>query len=110
MKAVKWLKWKIGAACTVLLILVFQLVRSSPQFQIQVDQQSASKTALDPSDLRQGDDDDVMREWQAQDMPSGDSFRESDFRGTRHSGRGGGDRADVQPQDGGGYDTRTSRS
>ncbi|MBO7748840.1 hypothetical protein I8J29_32180 [Paenibacillus sp. MWE-103] len=120
MKAAKWLKWKIGAACAVLLVLVFQFVRSGPQFQQALDRQAAAKGA-GPDDLQaQADDGDaVMREWQGQaETPSGDGAWQDQGRGGRRFGRHGGQESrdgsgamDARPpQSGDGSDTRTSRS
>ncbi|QHW32429.1 hypothetical protein GZH47_17510 [Paenibacillus rhizovicinus] len=110
MKAAKWLKWKIGTVCAILLVLIFQLVKSSPQFQLQIDDQAASKASPGSIDLRADDDDSVMREWQEQDTPSsGGSFQESDGRQGRRFSRSGEGRGSVQ-QGGNGFDARTSRS
>ncbi|RAP74128.1 hypothetical protein [Paenibacillus montanisoli] len=108
MHAAKWLKWKIGAVCAALLVVVFQLVKSSPQFELQLDRVAAAKnTPEDTPAFQQGQDDSVMQEWQSSvsdDAPGGDRQQR---RGSRHfSGRGD---SGFSSSDGG-SDTRTSRS
>lgn len=83
MKAAKWLKWKIGAACAVLLVVLLQFVRSSPQFDWKIDQTAAAKVAPDQANLSTGDQGDVMREWQDQDRPADDAYQGSSTRPRR---------------------------
>ncbi|MBM7566642.1 hypothetical protein [Paenibacillus sacheonensis] len=108
MKAAKWLKWKVGAACTVLLVLVFQLIKSSPAYQNQLDVTAAAKTAPDFGDLRSDDEDDIMQDWQ--DQEPGDSYRGTSRTENRSFSRHGSRAGGQQQQNSGGFDASTGRS
>lgn len=60
MKTTKWLKWKIGGICALTLAVVFQTVRSSPQFELQ--RASAAAPSNNIMDNHQQDDP-VLNEW-----------------------------------------------
>ncbi|WP_308636807.1 hypothetical protein [Paenibacillus silvisoli] len=108
MQAAKWLKWKIGAVCAALLVAAFQLVRTSPQFELQLAQEAAARhTATDTPAFEQRQDDAVMEEWQS--AGSGGE-RQTQRGGRRFSRRGEGGSGFASPNGGGGSETRTSRS
>ncbi|MFC5652248.1 hypothetical protein ACFPYJ_24665 [Paenibacillus solisilvae] len=112
MRVTKWLKWKIGGILTLSIALIFQIVKTNPQFVLHTADAASSKNKL--SDLIEPTDDPVIEEWNySQDSTSaqqGPRFGRGRDRGSRGQ-EGSSGRSNLSLHaDEGGSDTRTGQS
>ena len=103
MKKDKWLKWKAGAAFTLGIAAMFQMVRTSGQFETKTAEAAASKT--DTNGTVQQQQDPVIDEWtnEGQNSSGGDGLsgrRGRHFRGGDSFGSDGSS-SGTQNDDGG---------
>lgn len=110
MKITKWLKWKVGAVFTLSIALIFQIVKTNPQFALHTAEAASGKDKL--SNVIQPSDDPIIEEWNRnQEEPV--EQRNPHF-GRNRGGRNqedGSDRSNLSPySQEGGSDTHTGQS
>jgi hypothetical protein len=103
MKASKWLKWKIGAVCTLGIAIIFQVVRADPQFAVNKAAAAPDQPGTIQSDQQ---DDQVMEDLfnSGTESDSGGAAGFAHHRGGRFHGQG------SNGSTGPSYDTQTGRS
>ncbi|BBH23725.1 hypothetical protein Back11_50700 [Paenibacillus baekrokdamisoli] len=111
MKASKWLKWKIGVVSTFSIALIFQFVKTSPQFELQLAKASPATTSNQAS--VQSNEDPVIQEWfdnQEDSTPSREQHHRGGRSTNRQSQQGSNGDSSSDQTDANRYDTRTSQS
>lgn len=81
MKITKWLKWQVSAVLTLSIALIFQIVKTDPQFELHT---ASAASGKDKSvNVIQPSDDPVIEEW---NQNQGDSSQQQSPRFNRNRG------------------------